>query len=841
MRLADGWAIQSSEEISAGGETISTRGYAAAGWYATSVPSTVLAALVKNGIYPDLYFGMNMDTIPEDIFQSSWWYRTEFHLPSNYAEKSVRPGLPDGNIWLHLDGIIFGANVWLNGHQIADGERVKGVYIPFEFNITEKVALGETNCLAIEVFPPQPGDLSVGFVDWNPPPPDKNIGLWKDVWVSTSGPVVMRHPFVRTDLPSLQEAKLTISVEVSNITRKPLRGTLNGKIENVKFSQTVELAPGETKLVTFSPEKFPQLNIVNPRLWWPNLVGPQNLYDGQLSFIVNGQVSDSKKIRFGIREVSSYLSENGHRIFQINGKNILIRGGGWTDDLLLCYSHKRVEAKVSYAKQMNFNAIRVEGIWGRDDLYDLCDQYGIMVLAGWTCHWEWDPYLGIPCDEYGGIRSEESMDLATEYWKQQIIRLRNHPGVICWLYGSDKPPRPELEQRYLDILNTYDGTRPSLSSATGKPTAITGQTGVKMNGPYEYVIPSYYYTDKTAGGAFGFATEEGPGAVVPPIESIRRMLPEDDLWPINETWYYHSSTRDGHRRDLNASRKGVNCRYGEAEGLEDYCKKSQLLDFEATRAMFEAWGRNKYLSTGIIAWMFNAAWPSVCWQLFDWYLLPGGAFYGARKACEPLHVQYSYDDDSIWVVNGHYQDFQDLKVSAKVYNLDGEEKYSNKATIDILSDTSKEVFTLKWTEDLSEVYFLKLALRDVADNLISSNFYWLSKEGDENADFSQLEMLPEVNLNISPSPLKKEGDIYSLRVDLGNPSGNLVFAVNPKIKKKISGDLVLPIYWEDNYFPLLPKESRQIKVEFNAEDLGGEQPVLVIDGWNVKTKSVLLN
>jgi len=828
--LRDGWVIQSSSEIVEEGRVISTKGYNPLGWYPTTVPSTVLAALVKNGVYPDPYFGTNIQSIPgyqvwrwdtlempeNSPFRVPWWYRTEFELPADYQGK---------NIWLHFHSINYKANVWLNGNLIADTTTVEGAYRLFDFNITDYALPGEKNYLALEIFPPKGMDLSITWVDWNPTPPDRAMGIWYDVFITTSGPVVIRHPHIITDLdlPSLDVAKLTISVELTNTAAGPIRGTLKGEIEDIEFSQEVALGSKETKLVTFSPTEFPQLNISKPRLWWPNLVGAQNLYDLQLAFETQGKTSDTKKVRFGIREISTVMNTfDGKvtRVFQINGKKILIRGGGYVEDLLLRPSRKRDEAAIRYAKHMNLNALRMEGVRGSDYLYDLCDEQGIMVFVGWCCCCSWERW-----SEW----TDHTADIAEKSLKDEVLRLRNHPCVIDWLYGSDNYPPAHIEKRYIKCLKKYDGTRPYQSSATQACSKIAKCTGLWM-GPwpdvYAYFPPSYWY------GKLEFNTEAGPsGEQIPPIESMRKMMPENELWPISNSWNIRL-----HESYFPQARSALYSRYGEPTGVEDYCVKSQVFQKEATRAMFEAYARNKYLSSGIIYWMFNSAWPSLYWQLYDYYLTPNGAFYGTKKACEPLHLQYSYDDNSIYLINGYYKSFKGLKAIAKVYNLDMEEKYSNECTIDILPDRSDKVFVIRWPEDLSETYFLKLELKDAADNLIASNFYWLSTKGDENADFSELNKLPEVNLNISHSSLKRKGDTCSFWVDLENPSSSIAFAVNPKIKKSVSKDLVLPIYWEDNYFSLLPKETRRVKVEFNIEDLGKEKPVLVIEGWNVKTK-----
>jgi len=753
--------------------------------------------------------------MPEDSpFRVPWWYRTEFKLPAKYEGE---------NIWLNFHSINYKANVWLNGNLIADTTIIEGAYRLFDLDITDHAKPGDFNCLALEIFPPKGMDLTITWVDWNPTPPDRGMGIWYDVFIQTTGPVAIKNPHVITDLylPSTNRADLMISAELMNSETVQVTGLLKGVIEDIEFVQEVTLEPGESRLVSFSPDQYPQLQFSNPRLWWPYTVGTPNLYDLRLTFETGNKISDVKKVRFGIREITSYINifdGKRTRIFQINGKNIVIRGGGYVQDMMLRPDNQRTNIDIQYAKHMNLNALRMEAPRGSDYLFDLCDEEGIMLIVGWCCcsSWErwrnWTPHIA---------------DIAEASWKDQVVHLRNHPSVFDWLYASDMPPPSHIEERYIGILDRYDGTRPYQSSATQDSSEIAGYTGLWM-GPfpivYSYRPPVYWY------GKLEFNTEAAPaGEQISPMESLRKMMPAEDLWPISKSWEIRL-----HRRFFPDAREALFSRYGEPTGVEEYCMKSQVLQLEAVRAMFEAYARNKYRSSGIIYWMYNSAWPSLYWQLYDYYFTPNGALYGAKRACEQLHIQYSYDDSTIYVMNGYYQNFNDLKATAKVYNFNMEEKYSKELTIDVLADESKKVMDIGWPADTADVYFLKLELKDASGELISSNFYWLSAKGDENADFTDLNKLPEANLEVTASPLEKNGDTFSLEVTMENLSSSLAFSINPKIIKSNSKDLVLPVFWEDNYFSLLPKEKRTIRVEFNAENLDGEKPLLQVQGWNIK-------
>ena len=456
MLLRQGWSIQSSAEVRETGDTLSTSAFQPRGWYRATLPSTVLGALVASHVYPDPYFGMNLRSIsgtsypigmnfsnlpmpPESPFRHSWWYRTDFKLPAAYQGQTV---------WLGFDGINFRANVWLNGRRIASADKMAGAWRLFEFDVTAAAKPGDTNSLAIEIFPSLPHDLAITFVDWNPQPPDKNMGLWRDVYVTATGPVAVRFPAVATrlNLPANDLAQLTVKAELKNAARQAVDGVLKGKIEDIEFSQPVRLGPGETRVVRFT------LELAHPRLWWPAETGQQNLYPLDVQFEANGRVSDSSHIDFGIREVTSEIDEKGHRLFHINGKNILIRGAGYTFDMLLRASPERQEAELKYVRDMHLNAVRFEGKLEDDHFLELCDRYGILVMAGWCCcdHWEqWQQW------------DQEDESIAAESLRDQLRRLARHPSVFDWLYGSDNPPPPNIEKLYLGIIKETEWPNPT--------------------------------------------------------------------------------------------------------------------------------------------------------------------------------------------------------------------------------------------------------------------------------------------------------------------------------------------------------------------------------------------
>jgi len=852
--LRDHWAIQSSAQVKEKGDVLSQRAFQPRNWYPAKVPSTVAGTLVDNKVYPDPFVGMNLRMMPgcsypiganfslrpmpeDSPFKVSWWYRTEFQLPATYRDR---------NIWLHFDGVNFRANIWLNGKQIATSDQIAGTFRSHELNIRDIARAGELNTLAVEVFPSLPDDLGWTWVDWNPMPPDKNMGIFRDVYLTSSGPVTLRYPQAVThfDLPSLETAHLTVNAEAHNATDHEVEGVLSGRIEGIRFSQRVKLAAQETRAVSFTPDQFPQLNLLHPRVWWPVHLGAQNLYGLEMEFTVDGKVSDSQSTRFGIREITSQLDNQNHLVFRVNGQNVLIRGGGWASDMFLRFQPDRLRTEFQYVKDMNLNTIRLEGQLQPDYFFDLADEYGILIMAGWCCcsHWEHWQHR----DDYteGPVWDKEDYDIAAKSQADQIRRLRNHPSMLVWLNGSDNPPPADVEQMYVTILKEHQWPNPYLSSATAKPAQFSGPTGVKMEGPYEWVPASYWLLDKEAGGAHGFATEISPGPAVPPIESLQRMIPKDHLWPIDEYWNYHAG--GGEFKDIKVFTEALNSRYGAAKDVRDYAAKSQLMTYEGQRAMFEGYAANRYRSTGVIQWMLNNAWPSLIWHLYDYYLMPGGGYFGTKKACEPIHVQYSYDDKSVVAVNTTYQPQRKLRLTAQVYDLNLAEKFSKATVVDLAADSNFKAFSIPQIKDLSATYFLKLTLQSADDRILSSNFYWLSTTDDvldtkktkwyytpvsSYADMTQLEKLPPVKLAVAGRATRR-GDEEIARVTLSNPGRGLAFFVHLQIKQGSSEQDVLPVVWQDNYISLMPGERREITATYKVKDLGKATAFLKVEGWN---------
>ena len=840
--LKENWKVQQNNKVLSNGASISSTSNNTENWYNASVPSTVMGVLTANGLYEDIFIGENYKKIDKTPFDDSWWYKTEFDLPNL---------LKDNTISLQFDGINYYANIWLNGKLIASRQEVFGTFRQFRFDITA-LAKKKGNILAVETFRAQPGDFNTGFVDWNPRPVDENMGIWRPVTIEIEGAVGLKNTAVQSKVntATLEEAWLTLKTELQNNTSKTVSGTLVGKIGENEFRYPVKLNPEETRNLTLTSKEIASLYLKNPKLWWCNNLGEPNLHNLSLRFETNKNISDSEEITFGIREIETYFTEEGHKGFILNGKKILIKGAGWTDDIFLRDTKESLETQMQYVKHMNLNTLRFESIWGTSqDVYDLCDQYGILAMVGWSCQWEWIEYLGKECDAFGGIQTEEEMELAVESLSDQIHWLRNHPSIFVWFLGSDKLPKPELEIKYKDLISKIDD-RPYLLTAGTRTSEVSGPVGVKMNGPYEYVSPNYWFEDKANGGAFGFNTETSPGANIPVLESIKKMIPVDKLWPINDAWNYHCTHSAVAFRDLNVNTLNLENRYGKAKDLEDYLMKSDVLGYEAMSGMFEAFRARIPESTGIIQWMLNSAWPSFYWQLYDYYLLPTSSYYATKKANIINQLIYDYSTHEIIAVNESLNFKKNLKAQITVYDFNSNLLKNEKVSYDIASITSKSIFNLG---NYAEGVFLDLKLFDENDVQIATNFYWLSGKKDvfdwdktfwgntplkEYADFTKLNELPTSEISTSFSAKTIENNI-ELAINLENTNAKTGFFIHFKVADEL-GNSILPVFWDDNFISILPNEKRTIKCSIPKNLFINGKTKLLISGWNVNEQTHIL-
>jgi len=835
IRLSTDWQLFPSGTTEPEGSFLSKNMDQDITYYKAAVPSTVMGTLTENGKYKDIFINNNIAEVDRTQFDRSWWYRTSFEMPSHSQ---------DQHTFLLFEGISYYANIWLNGTLIASQDSIYGSFRRFELDITDYIQ--EKNILAVEVFRAQPGDPNIGFADWNPRPSDENMGIFRPVSVITTGEVRMKNTVVRSKVntQTLDEAWLTIESEIENLSDNDIKGLINGDIgDGISFSFPLELSAHEKRKVTLTSKEIPELHITNPRLWWCNNLGEPELYDLDISFHKNDTVTCRDTVAFGIREIESLLTAEGHREFRLNGQKVLLKSAGWTDDIFLRDTPESNEQQIRMVKDMNLNMIRFEGFWGNSsNVYDLCDRYGLMAIIGWSCHWEWEAYFGKPCsEEFGCIQSQEDIELISKSFSDQVIWLRNHPSIIAWMPGSDMLPVPELEEKYLAFLKAEDD-RPYIGAAKMRKSVLSGITGTKMAGPYEYVGPNYWYIDKHYGGAFGFNTETGTGAQLPVIESLRKFIPEDKLWPIGNEYSLHCTTSSTAMNNLDVLTEVINNKYGEADNLEDFLQKADLLNYDGTRAMFEAFRVNLTNTTGIVQWMLNSAWPSLYWQLYDYYQIPTSGYYGTKKANNVLQMIYNYGDNSISAVNESRVDAENYKATIKIYDLKSNLINEQVIKVNLKSNTAGKILKL---DPIFQPVFISMELHNSSNEKVADNFYCISDVVDEYdwertnwvhtpikkySDFKVLSQLPYRNLQYS---LKKEekNNISRFIIRLKNDSPSISFFNMLKLKDE-QGNLIPSALWSDNYISFEPQQEKEIVCTVENKYLQDKTVLIEIKGWN---------
>ncbi|MGW5478764.1 glycoside hydrolase family 2 protein [Streptomyces sp. NPDC004008] len=846
-----GYAIQSTAKVGDPPDAVSSPGYPATGWYPAGSRSTVLAALLADGVYADPFYSANQQKIPRADFQVPWWYRSDFTVPD-----------PSERTRLDFSGVISAADVYVNGRQVAQAADVSGAYTHHELDVTSLVRQG-TNTVAFRIRPNDPDkNLTMGWIDWLQPPPDRNMGIVRDVLVRRGGPVAVRdaHVLTRLDVPSLAAADLTVKALARNDSDAPVTARLSGTVGSVSFARDVPLAAHESKTVTFTPSDVPGLHLTSPKVWWPAGMGGRPLYALDLTASVSGTPSDIAHETFGIRDVKAPLNSDGARQYSINGRRLLIKGGGWSPDEFLRWDRSYVEDRLKYALDLGLNTIRLEGHIEPDEFFDLADRYGILTLPGWECcdKWEGNVNGGEPGEKW----TAADYPVAKASMAAEAARLRDHPSVVSFLIGSDFAPDATIEKNFLDALKAADWPDPVVSAASDNSSPQLGSSGMKMTGPYDWIPPDYWYA-KREGGATGFNSETSAGPDIPTLDTLRRMMSPaelDTLWKDASAKQYHRSPSSTFST-LKLYDDALAGRYGPPTGLTDYVRKAQLAQYENVRAQYEAYERNSTdsarPSTGVIYWMFNSGWTSLHWQLMDRYLDQGGAYFGAKKANEPLHVQYGYDNRSVVVVNNRHASVSGLTARVTLFTPDGTQKYDRTASgVSVAGDGAHTTaLTLPSSvSGLTATYLARLVLTDSTGKEVSRNVYWLSTKPDtldwshtdwyytpttSYADLTGLSSMAQVPVTATASTNTSPDGTSTTTVTLRNAgTGRTPALLTDAHLVDSAGRPVLPVRWSDNDVSLWPGESATLTATWRTADLHGSVPGVRVSGWNTPERTV---
>ena len=826
------WQMQDSAKIAEAGAIVSTPAFHPQDWYAATVPGTVLTTLVNDGVYPEPLYGENMRSIPESLNKTSYWYRTTFLVAKTYRHRLI---------WLHFGGINYSAQIWVNGHEAGT---MRGAFIRGDFDITEFVTPGRSAVLAVLVSPqPHPGvphehtvALGVGqnggetaidgptFLstigwDWLPAVRDRDTGIWLPVTLDSTGPVLVKNPFITTDLSASHDsADISISATLQNKSPKPAAGTLtgiihwkNGQSPDVTFKQPVTIPASGEQSLALDSKSTPELHITDPKLWWPNGFGPQNLYTLTLRFDLGKKTSDVTTQQFGIRKIEYELPGSDNLAISVNGVRVMIRGGNWgLDEGMKRISRERLDAQFHMHALANLNMIRNwVGQSTSPDFYDMADKYGILL---------WDEFFQ-PNPNDGPNVTDIPTYIANV--TDKILRYRNHPSIAIWCARNEGYPPKQLDDELKVLMARLDPTRLYQSnSSAGR--------GVASHGPYYWRSPRFFYPITEI-----FKTETG-SVSIPTIESIQGMMPQKDWETIDDDWAQHDMAAGAQRGNEFPTSLGE--RYGHIRNLADFVQKGQLATYEAFRAMYE--GRNSGMfktNTGVITWMSNPAQPSFVWQIYHHDLEPNAALFAVKKAGEPVHVQLNEENRGIEVVNNRPQPLNDLAVTMLVYRFDGTlDSHITYPVAQVPASSTVKVAQSLVSARITALYFIKLNFTDASGKLLSTNFYWQHVSQDQ---FDGLMKLPRVALDADAAS-RIEGDNTIVTVTLHNNTSHVALLTHLQLHQKKRGKRVLPVFYSDNYISLVPGESTTVSIEAATKGFQGDQPLVEVDGFNVDVKPV---
>ncbi len=810
------WKIQRSSLVAAKGEEISGINFRDANWVQASVPGTILSAYVAAGAVPDPLFSDNQLQISDWFFTSDFWYRRVFTVPENFGNKKIR---------LHFKGINWKADVYVNGTFTG---KINGAFTRADFDITKLVQPGSKCAVAVLIHKnDNPGEVTeqhlgdpdgnggiigldsptyIAGIGWNwvPTIRGRNTGITDDVYLSASGEVTLTNPLITTklNLPDTSKADFEVAVEVKNNSNISVTGSLRISCTYFNVVMPVSLSPNESKTVRADKTAFEKMSVSNPKLWWPNGYGKHELDDMAFSFTENGVCSDSLNTTFGVRQYSyNYINSNLH--LSVNGYPVMVRGGNWgLPEALLRCSDERYDLLVRLHKDMNLNMIRNwVGQTSDDAFYDACDRHGIMVFD--------DFWLANPVD--GPHPADEQMFIynATD----KVKRFRNHASLALWAGRNEGYPPVALDSAMRNIITIYDKSRHYISNSAESP--VTGL------GPYENKDPEWYFKNRGT----TFHTEQGIVSV-PSVESMREMMPQEYLWPANDMWGLHDWTQPR----VKIYTDDMISRYGEAKNIEDFCRKAQMLNMEGPKAMMETWQSNR--GPGVLVWMTHPAWPSMICQTYDYFLEPTAAYFALKKGSEPVHILWHPVNNMIQAANNTIHDLTGCNAKAEVYDFNGKLIYEKSFSTSLLANSVTDCLKVDFTSQTTQIRFIKLTFRDQNNRIISENFYWSSGK---YLDYKELNNLPEVKLKTTAKKSISKGK-NAIEISLENPSPGMALMIRLKILDIKTGERILPAFWSDNYFSLVPGEKRSVIITPENELIN--EPMIVVEGWNIAPQNI---
>lgn len=856
------WKMKKAVEIGSKSELLSKSEFDDHNWLPAIVPGTVLNSLVYNKVYSEPYFGLNNHALDGKIPDLSevgrdfytYWFRTEFSIPETYKGKKI---------WLQLDGINYRAQIWINGQMVGN---IAGMFYQDVIDVSDYVSTKDINGLAIKVLPiDNPGGLKQkgwgatgefrnggnGEIGRNTTMlmttgwdffyldgiRDRNTGIWKNISIFSTDRLLLKYPFVKSELekPDYKRSNQTLSVEVSNQNYGGQSCTVEGEIvghgnQVIKVSKNVKLERGESREIIFDSKEFPQLTLDNPRLWWPVNKGEPYLHALKMRVLIDNRVVDSIYTRFGIREIrTDRNTPDQSKQFYVNGKKIFIKGTNWLPEAMLRTSNERTYAEMRYTQQSGVNLLRIwgGGIAESDYWFQLADEMGIMI---WQEFWM-----------TGDTKHPYDLPLYHANVASTVKRIRNHPSLVLYVSSNESTEMPGTEE----LLTQLDGTRDYQMQSESD--------GVHDGSPYKQVNPMRHYENTASDRGSrvdGFNPEYG-APCLPTVECLREMMDEKDLWPINKKVWDYSDGKGFHL--MTSMYTDMVNQYGESKSIDEFAEKAQFVGAMNYKSIWEVWNYNKLgygdrYCSGLLFWYHNSPIRQVCGRMWDWSLEPTAALYASQNALQPLHPQFDHLKNTVSVVNDYYKSFKNYKVTAEVYDLNSKLFFKKEAIINLPEDgVANDVLKLQFPDRTSEVSFVKLRLFDEMKNQVGDAFYWRSNDkyegkktltGPTTSGFQAISKLKPSVVKVKYSN-RKDVKNHFVELELKNTTKMLAFFTQIQWLDE-AGKPIRPSYYTDNFFSLLPGESKNVIIETNLKNMPANACQLVVKGINQKEQRFII-
>ncbi len=674
-------------------------------WNQASVPGDVYTDLQRAGELDDLLMGRNMHRA-RWAMEYEYWYVCKFNATAAMKDKRIQ---------LVFEGVDYSCDVWLNGQHLG---RHEGMFSSFAFDIT-RITRHEQwnegcNIIMIRLDPPPrnyrrvagrkfcfSGDYMPGLVPF---------GIWRPVKVRATGDARIESARIESTLHAGDLATVEVEVEIRNLDFAPLDVELGARLTGENFDSAPVTLATNCRISPGSNTARISIPVEQARLWWPWDMGEQNLYQLDLTVTRAGAVLDTRREIFGIREITMEMNpgftadevENPWT-FMINGRRHFLRSTCWGGPPSYFYG-RNTDAKYSdrlnMVREANINNLRIFG-WHPPEIphfYELCDRLGITVWTNFS-------FATQAFEATPGF-----LDPALRECAEIVKQRRNHPSNIFWMAGEEvyfsdahvdsdnKLIMEEVGRVVRQTTNVPFNTASPLSGHYGRKLGFMSKESAHANEHYysaeAHTLMEEYYPE------LDFAViPELTAASAPEVESLRKFIPENELWPMGASWGYHWADITILKM-LNAEVFG-DTRTG---SLDEFVESTQLAHGIIAQFALEHFRRRKPRVSAVALCHFMTYLPDIKWGIIDYYGKRKRAFEFVTRAYQPVLVSLEYSkrrwrdgetlEAGIWIVNDHHRAYDGATLSWQVLDPQDNPLGEGSKPVDVQPDSSAKFHDL---------------------------------------------------------------------------------------------------------------------------------------------------